>query len=49
MPLGRYQITDPTIALFEEDGRHVARMIPPGAIVSIDGAAIDGDRLVDVT
>jgi hypothetical protein len=49
MPIGRYHITHPTIALFHEDGHHVARTVPTGAIISVDSAAFDGDRLVDVT
>jgi hypothetical protein len=49
VPLGRYRITNPTIALFEEEGRHVARTVPAGAIINIDSSAFDGNRLVDVT
>lgn len=49
MPLGRFRITHPTIALFHEDGRHVAHTVPEGAVIRVDSAAFDGDRLVDVT
>jgi hypothetical protein len=49
MPLGRYRVTNPTIALFQEDGRHVARTVPAGAIINVDSAAFDGDKLLDVT
>ena len=49
VPLRRYRITDPTIALFEEDGRHVARTVPEGAIIRVDTSVLDGDRLTDVT
>ncbi len=49
MPLGRYRITQPTIALFEQEGRHVARTVPEGAIIKIDSAAFDGNKLVDVS
>ena len=49
MPLGRYRITNPTIALFEEDGHYVARTVPSGAIIRVDSAAFDGDKLLDVT
>jgi hypothetical protein len=49
MPLGRYRITSPTIAVIIEDGRHVAHMVPSGAIISVDGVSFDKDRLVDVT
>ena len=45
---GRFRIKEPIIALFEENGRHVARMVPAGAVVTIDGPAFDGDKLVNV-
>ena len=47
MPIGRYRISDPTIAMFEEDGRHLARFVPTGAIIIVDGT-FNGDRLTDV-
>jgi hypothetical protein len=47
MPIGRYRINSPTIALFFEDGRHVAHTIPTGVIINVDG--LDGDKLVEVT
>jgi hypothetical protein len=52
MPFGRYQITNPTIAVFPESGRHVAHMVPTGAIIMIDTVAYvgsDGGQLVNVT
>jgi len=49
MPLGRFRIKNPTIALFHEDGRHVAHTVPEGAVIRVDSAAFDGDKLVDVT
>ena len=49
MPPGRYRIMDPTIALFHEDGCHVAHTVPEGAVIRVDSAAFDGDKLVDVT
>ncbi len=49
MPLGRYRIKEPTIALFQQDGRHVAHTVPAGAIITVDDAAFDGDKLVNVT
>jgi hypothetical protein len=48
MPLGRYRINNPTIALFEQDGRHVADTVPAGAIIEINGDAFDGDKLLEV-
>ena len=49
MPLGRYRITKPTICVCQEDGRHVAQMVPAGTVVTVDSAAFDHERLVDVT
>ncbi len=48
MALGPYRITHPTIALFEEDGRHVANTLPAGAVVQIDSDSFDGDKLLEV-
>jgi hypothetical protein len=50
MSVGRYRITQPTIAVFQEGGRHVAHIVPSGALITIiDGTAFDGNRLVEVT
>ncbi len=49
MPLERYRIASPTLALFQEDGRHVARTVPAGAIITVDNGAFDGNKLIDVT
>jgi len=43
----RYRITQPTNAMFEESGRHVARHVPTNAIILIDGT-LNGDRLTNV-
>lgn len=48
MPLGRYRILSPTIAVFRDQGRHVAGTVPAGAVIVIASEAFDGDRLVDV-
>src|SRR5438876_802887 len=45
MPLGRYRLKTPTLALLEEDGRHVAHTVPGGAIVVLDRKAGDGEKL----
>ena len=45
----RYLICSPTIALFLEDGRHVAHVVPEGAIISIDGKTFNGNKLIEVT
>jgi len=49
MPLGRYRIASPTLALFLEDGRHVAHTVPAGAVILVDSAEFDGNKLTDVT
>jgi hypothetical protein len=46
---GAYRIKTPTVALFEENGAHVARMVPAGSVINVDGAAFDGEKLVNVT
>ena len=46
MPLGRYRINSPTIALFEQDGRHVADTVPAGALIEINRDTFDGDKLL---
>ena len=49
MPVGRYRITNPTIALFHENGRYVAHTVPTGALITIkDNAAFDGEKLMTV-
>lgn len=47
MPTGRYRITEPTIAMFEEGGRHFSLHVPVDSIIMIDGT-LDGDRLTNV-
>jgi len=49
MPLEKYRIESPTIALFLEEGRHVAHMVPKGSMITIDGKTFNGDKLVEVT
>jgi hypothetical protein len=44
----RYRINEPTIAMFEAEGKYVARTMASGTIVEVRGDAIDGNRLVDV-
>jgi ketosteroid isomerase-like protein len=43
MEIGYYRITDATLALFQEDGRHVAHTVPVGAVVTVDG-----NKLIEV-
>jgi hypothetical protein len=49
MPVGRYKIMNPTIAVIVEQDRHLAHMVPAGAIVTTDGGDFDDEHLVDVT
>ena len=49
MPIGRYRITNPTLALLQKDGHHIAHTVPTGAFITVDSAAFDGDKLVNVT
>jgi hypothetical protein len=44
----KYRIISPTIALFPVDGRHVARTVPGGSVVSIDESLIQQTKLVEV-
>ena len=47
MPKERYRVTNPTIAVFEENGRNVAHHVPAGALVIADQPA-EGDKLMNV-
>jgi hypothetical protein len=49
MPIERYRITDPTIALFDEDGHRITHLVPAGAIITVDSVAFDEGTLVDAT
>jgi hypothetical protein len=49
LPVVRYRIVEPTMALSFEDGRHIAFTVPVGVIVTVESAAFDGNKLVDVT
>ena len=42
----KFRINVPTIALFIEDGRQVARRIPVGSEISVDETAIEGNQLI---
>ena len=45
----KYRITDPILAMFREDGYHVARTAPKDAIIAmVDGKPFDGERLMEV-
>jgi hypothetical protein len=42
----RYRIIQPTIALFFEEGRQVARTIAAGSVITAE--SIEGDKLIEV-
>ena len=44
----KYRIKSPTIALFLEDDRHVAHMIPAESTVVVQAEELNGDRLIEV-
>ena len=46
MPVERYRIKEPTIAMSHDDGRGVALTVSIGSVVEVDN--FDGDRLVNV-
>ena len=48
MLAAKYRIKSPTIALFEEDGRHVAHMVPANAIIELDAETFNGNKLIEV-
>ena len=47
MPAVIYRLKRSTIALFDQDGRHVARRLPEGAVISVEG--MEEKDLVEVT
>lgn len=49
MTTEKYLISSPTIALFLEDGRQVAHLVPEGAMISTDGKPFSGNELIKVT
>jgi hypothetical protein len=51
LPLERYRLREATLALFDEDGRHVARTVPAGTTVVVDsdaGDTFDSKRMVGI-
>jgi hypothetical protein len=48
MPIGRYRINSPTIAIFETDGHLVADTVPEGAMIDMDSRTLVGDRLIEI-
>lgn len=46
MPLERYLLREPTIALFDEDGHNVARTVPAGTTVIVEDDTFGDKRIV---
>ena len=46
MPPETFRLNMPTIALFSEEGRQVARTVPQGAVVQVN--TLEGDKLIEV-
>lgn len=46
--LGRFRITNPTLAIVSNDGHHDAITVPSGAIIDLDGKKFNGERLMEV-
>ena len=49
MAIGRFRLTNPTLALVHENGHHVAHTVPTGTIIVVDDVAFNGEKLVNVT
>ena len=49
MPVKRYRITEPTIAISQDAGRGVAYTVNAGSIVELNNGPLDGNKLVEVT
>ena len=48
MARDKYRIKSPTIALFLEDGRHVAHKVPAGSVITVESTTFNGDKLIGV-
>jgi len=48
MPLRKYRIVEPTIAMSDDTGRGVAYTILAGAMVELQSGPLDGNKLVEV-
>jgi hypothetical protein len=49
MPIVKYKIISPTIAVRVDDGRSETHHIPAGTIIELDTETFDGNKLVNVT
>lgn len=48
MPIKRYRITEPTIAISQDGGRGVAHTVSAGSIVELQNGPMDADKLIEV-
>jgi len=48
MPLRKYRIVEPTIAMSDDTGRGVAYTIHVGSMVELQHGPLDGNKLVEV-
>lgn len=48
MARDKYRIKSSTIALFFENGRHVAHTVPEGSVITVESSAFHGDKLINV-
>ncbi len=48
MPIRKYRIVEPTIAMSDDTGRGVAYTIHAGAMVELQNGPLDGNKLVEV-
>jgi hypothetical protein len=48
MPIRKYRIVEPTIAVTEDGGRGVAYTMHTGAVVELHNGPLDGNRLIEV-
>lgn len=46
MPLARYRITAPSLAIVEDRGNRIVRRVPVGAFVSVESEKLDGNIFV---
>jgi hypothetical protein len=48
MPIRKYRIVEPTIAMSDDTGRGVAYTLHVGATVELQNGPLDGNKLVEV-
>jgi hypothetical protein len=48
MPLRKFRVVQPTIAISQVEGRGVAHTVNAGAILEVENGPLDGNKLVEV-